>query len=264
MLFYGRQKPIRMCLVLLSWQRDSRYPLIVAGNRDERFERPTAALDWWQDQPDVLAGRDLVAGGTWLGVHRNGRFGIITNVRDPAAATAPASRGTLITDWLNSAISAAEFATALAARRDDYAGFNLLYGDAGQLNYYSNRSARSGPLAAGVYALSNASLDTPWPKVERARAHMQRVVGADTPDLDAFLPFLTDRTPAADDELPLPSLPLAQRRVLSAPFIVGEHYGTRCSTVLRVAADGAVLAEEQSFAPLGAATGRQRLEFRAG
>ena len=250
-----------MCLVTIGWQASAAYPLVIAANRDEAFDRPAAAMDWWPGQPAVLAGRDLVAGGTWLGINNAGRFGVITNVREATPRSAMRSRGELIKMWLQDGLPADAFRRQLERHESAYAGFNLLYGDREALHYFSNRDTRFGPLQPGLYALSNAVLDTPWPKVVSAREHLQRVLASGDPTPADLMPFLRDRTQADDEHLPKGPGSLAQRRLLSAPFIVGEHYGTRCSTVLTIDRHGHVVAHEQHYAPLGESLEARELRF---
>ncbi|MEO1319629.1 MAG: NRDE family protein [Pseudomonadota bacterium] len=241
-----------MCLVTVGWQQHPDYALVVAANRDERFDRPASPLGWWPGTPRVLAGRDLVAGGTWLGVNEHGRFSVVTNYREPPGDPAPRSRGELVSMWLTDGLSAERFQQRLEDTESAYAGFNLLFGDRDGLHYFSNRSTRGGALEPGTYALSNAVLDTPWPKAELARDHMQRQLDAGDTAPGAFAALLQDRRPAPDARLPDTHLPLELRRLLSAPFIVGEHYGTRCSTVLTLRHSGEARVHEQHFAPGGA------------
>lgn len=243
-----------MCLVTLGWQQHADYPIVMAANRDEAFDRPAAPLGWWPGRPRVLAGRDLVAGGTWLGINEAGRFAVVTNYREPPGDPAPRSRGELVSMWLTDGLTAADFETRLETTESAYAGFNLLFGDRDALHYFSNRSAEGGALGPGTYALSNAVLDTPWPKAELARDHMRRQLDRGDLSPAAFETLLRDRQPAPDAALPDTHLPIELRRVLSAPFIVGEHYGTRCSTVLTVSARGNVRVHEQHYAPGGAAS----------
>lgn len=250
-----------MCLVMLSWQMSRQTPLIIAANRDERFDRPATPIDWWPDAPQIIAGRDQAAGGTWLGMTRSGRFGIITNFRDPIPQPAVRSRGELIPAWLQSDEDALAFQGWLEANESEFAGYNLLFGDDHGLHYFSNRSASAGPLTAGVYALSNAALNSDWPKVRRARDYMQQALDHGIADSEHFAAFLSDKTPARDDDLPQPYLPIEHRRVLSAPFIVGETYGTRCTTVVTRHADNTVHLHERHFAPLGERRDDYRLSF---
>ena len=234
-----------MCLIALAWLAHDDYPLIVAGNRDEFFARPTASAAWWRDEPNreaLLAGRDLQAGGTWMGVTRNGRFAALTNYRDPRAQRPDApSRGALVGAFVTSdrAPRAALHAIADGAAR--FNGFNLL---AAQWHPVDGPPAmwivsQPGPpdasaVSPGVHALSNARLDTSWPKVgmvtERTAAILRESV--DRASLvDALFAMLADRTIADDDRLPRTGVPLATERALSAPFIRMPGYGTRSSTV---------------------------------
>ncbi len=225
-----------MCLILVAYRARPGYELLVAANRDEFHDRPTAPLAFWDDSPQVLAGRDLKEGGTWLGITRTGRFAALTNYRDPSSVLPDApSRGHLVSDYLQDVEPARSYLDRLMPRADDYNGFNLLLGDETGLYYYSNRAGRFQALAAGLYGLSNDLLDTPWPKLERGRRALRRVLdhGSD-PTPDALLRILTDRTPAPDAELPNTGVPLEWERWLSPIFISAPNYGTRSSTVLMV------------------------------
>ncbi|HNL92645.1 MAG TPA: NRDE family protein, partial [Pseudomonadales bacterium] len=157
-----------MCLILFAWQCHPQYKLVVAANRDEFYARPSAPVHFWQDTPQILAGRDLEQGGTWLGVTRNKRFAAITNVRDPTAKQGALSRGYLVRDFLTSEQSPANFIAQLQSHLADYSPFNLLLSDSNTL-HYCNSSGEMLPLQPGVYGLSNAALDTPWPKVESCK-----------------------------------------------------------------------------------------------
>lgn len=250
-----------MCLVLLSWQKSSDYPLVIAANRDERFDRAAAALGWWEDHKDIAGGRDLVAGGTWLAFSRNGRFGVITNFRDPKPPSALRSRGDLIPTWLSEDLSAAQFHRYLETHETAYAGFNLLFGDSHELHYFSNRNTANGPLGPGYYALSNAALDAKWPKMLRAQNFLRTAVAQKRIDQSHFATFLRDSTPAKDKDLPQPFLPIEQRRVLSAPFIMGEIYGTRSTSTVFVDNNGLVNMHEQHFAPMAEPTDHFEMSF---
>jgi uncharacterized protein with NRDE domain len=244
-----------MCLISLAWNAHPGYRLVVAANRDEFYARPTAPADWWADAPEVLAGRDLREGGTWMGVTRAGRFAAVTNFRDPGlaqAAGAP-SRGALVADFLRGSADAQAYAHDVAARASLYNGFNLLVGDGGGLFYLSNRAEGVRRLEPGVYGLSNHLLDTPWPKVVRARRAMADALAhahAAADGWDSGLwEMLADRVIAADDDLPDTGVGSERERLLSAPFIRSDVYGTRASTVLTIARDGEVRLVERSAAP---------------
>jgi uncharacterized protein with NRDE domain len=252
-----------MCLLVLAWKLHPRYRLILAGNRDEFHDRPAAPLSWWQDDPRILAGKDLKAGGTWLGVARSGRFGIVTNYRDLQAPVEGApSRGLLVPRFLTGATSPKEFLDDLRGAAPRYSGFNLLVGGSRALYYFSNRGSNvPQALAPGVYGLSNHTLNTPWPKLARTRARFESAL--QEPDLSAETLFgiLADREPAADGDLPATGLPAEWERIVSAPFIVNERYGTRCSSVLLVERNGRTILQERRFDPGGVQTGTSRFEF---
>jgi uncharacterized protein with NRDE domain len=253
-----------MCLLVVAWQNHPRYRLVVAGNRDEFHERPTAPLGWWSDEPGVLAGRDLQAGGTWLGLSRSGRFGLVTNFRDAdaAARTDAPSRGALVPAFLRDASGAVSYLDELQARATQYSGFNLLLGDATGLHYYTNvGGAAPRVLAPGIYGLSNHRLDEPWPKLVRTRERFAAALQDPDPAPATLLDLLGDATPAALDIAPDAGLPADLERALSAPFVRHERYGTRCSTVVLVAHDGRTTVHERRFEPTGAQSGASRLEF---
>ena len=248
-----------MCLLVIAWQAHPRYRLVVAANRDEFHERAAAALHEWDGAPGLVAGRDLAAGGTWLAVDRSNRLGAITNYRElqRPAAGAP-SRGRIIPEYLGRSGRATDYLGGLAGASGRYAGFNLLLSDAAQLWYASNRASPfARPLPPGVYGLSNHLLDTPWPKVERARrafeGWLEDAAGGGT---DALLGMLADRTPAAGSSAgPQTGLGPEWERALSSAFVVHGEYGTRCSTVILLEHDGALLVRERRFDAQGQLTG---------
>jgi uncharacterized protein with NRDE domain len=223
-----------MCLILVAYRCHPGYRLLVAANRDEFYDRPTAPLAFWDDAPHVVAGRDLKEGGTWLGVTRAGRFAALTNYRDPTRLVSNApSRGQLVSDYLRGEEPAHTYLDRLVRSADAYNGFNLLLGDAEGLFYYANYEDRPRALEPGLYGLSNHVLDTPWPKVERSRLSLRQLLDrrAD-PTPDELLQVLLDRTPAPDSELPRTGVSLEWERWLSPIFIAAPGYGTRASTVL--------------------------------
>jgi len=252
-----------MCLLVFAWRSHPRYRLVVAGNRDEFHERPTAALGWWSDAPDVLGGRDLRAGGTWLGLARSGRFGLVTNFRDANDAPPDApSRGQLVPAYLRSSQSPAGFCAALQPGINAYAGFNLLVGDAGGLHYSCN-VGDTGPreLAPGIYGLSNHRLDEPWPKLVRTRERFTAALAQPEPQPADLFDLLADPTSALPDSPPDRGLPPDLERALSAPFVRHARYGTRCSTVALVEHCGRTVVLERRFDPAGVQTGATRIEF---
>ena len=227
-----------MCVLFLAVGAHSGHALVLAGNRDEAHARPTAPLARWDDAPHVLAGRDLEAGGTWLGVTDAGRWATVTNVRDPASVRVDArSRGALVADFLRGSETPATYAARVHDERDGFNGFNLLVGQGADVWIASTRRD-AGRLAPGVYGLSNDTLDTPWPKLVRGRDAFARVLESGDLTDDDLLAVLADETPAADADLPETGVGLALERVLSPLFIRGARYGTRASTVLVLGAGG--------------------------
>lgn len=240
-----------MCLILFAIDSHPRFPLIVAANRDERYARPSRPLQWWPEASDLLAGKDLEAGGTWLGIARNGRFAAITNMREGVQRENwQRSRGELTRDFLLEDSSPADYATLAHAQGEHYAGFNLLVGDTQGLYYCSNRRELPRRLPAGVYGLSNDSLDTPWPKLVSGRAELRELLQS-APSTEALLRILADTRHPADDELPDTGVGIALERIFATRFIATEHYGTRASTVLLVDSTGNAEIVEQNFGSNG-------------
>jgi uncharacterized protein with NRDE domain len=248
-----------MCLALVAWQSHPDYPLVVVANRDEFYARRTRPAAWWGQTVSLLGGRDEEAGGTWFGVNRRGRFALVTNVRAPTERNPHApSRGALVVAALQSADPAGRWLEGAADRARTLNGFNLLIGDSlalrdrrtsPEVHYYSNRST-GGPrrLEPGIYGLSNAFLDTPWPKVTRSVARFAWQL-AQRVDVETMLMLMSDREMARDHELPTTGVPIEWERVLSAVQIRANGYGTRATTVLSVRADGLVTFVERSFDP---------------
>jgi uncharacterized protein with NRDE domain len=229
-----------MCLILFAWQAHPRYPLVLAANRDEFHQRPTAPADFWPDAPGLLAGRDLQGGGTWLGLARNGRFAAVTNFREPVAPEVPLerSRGELVRDYLAGAAPPVEHARGVQAAGGRYRGFNLLFGTPRALLHASNRQHEAQEVSAGCHGLSNHLLDTEWPKVRAGRERLRALLDADRVEADALLALLTDRS-ATPGTMPLDLGDDAVRRqLMNHYFIVSPLYGTRSSTVLLIDARG--------------------------
>jgi len=243
-----------MCLILLANRVHKDYPLVLAANRDEFYERPTLALGEWEGRVPLLAGKDARAGGTWMGIARNGRFAAITNFRDPAAAVVDApSRGALVIDYLQGDEPPQVYLARVAEGGRRYNGYNLLCGDAGGLWYDSNRKAGGPePVPPGIHGLSNHLLNTPWPKVQRGTAGMGRIVrDARAPDEEALFRLLSDRTRPPDAALPETGVGTEWERTLSPIFIASEVYGTRSSTLLLWQRSGRIALEERTWLPDG-------------
>jgi uncharacterized protein with NRDE domain len=238
-----------MCLILFSYRMHPDYRLIVAANRDEFYNRPTAPLNYWPDYPDVLAGRDLKCSGTWLGVTRSGRIAAITNYREPAAhmESAP-SRGILIRDFLTGNASPQRYLKAVSKMNHAYNGFNLIAGDPSGLYYYSNRAPRVHQLQPGLYGISNHLIDTAWPKIKRGKELMEgQLSGREPIDIKKIWEILADRYQPADEELPDTGVGLQWERILAPLFIASPDYGTRSSSIVLMKYSGQTTFMERTF-----------------
>jgi uncharacterized protein with NRDE domain len=253
---------LKMCLILFAWQAHPRYRQVLAANREEFHQRPTAPADFWPEQPGLLAGRDLQAGGTWLGLNRDGRFAAITNYREPVEPTpagAP-SRGQLVRDYLVGDADPMAHARAVVAAGGIYSGFNLLLGDANRLAYVSNRAKDAVDVSADVHGLSNHLLDTDWPKVHEGRDRLAGLLDRESIDPEALFDLLTDRKLTPGDLPADIEDDLVPELLTRHYFIVSPVYGTRSSTVVLIENDGGVTFAERQFDPQGRATGT--LEYR--
>jgi uncharacterized protein with NRDE domain len=237
-----------MCLIVFANGCHPRYRLILGANRDEYRDRPTEPAGFWTDHPQVLAGRDQQAAGTWLGVTRDGRVAAVTNYRDPHQQVVdPPSRGRLAADYLAGTMDIPAFQSLLHRDGNIYDGFNLLYGTVDQLHYFTNRGGSSGPVKPGVHALSNHLLDTRWPKVTRARERLTTILAGTTVEPDEIIAALADPSPFADILLPDTGIGLERERDLSPLFIEGTLYGTRSTSVVLIDRDNRVTFHERAF-----------------
>ncbi len=256
-----------MCLIAFSLGQSARFPLVVAANRDEFFRRPTAPLDWWTTESghQVLSGRDLQSGGTWLAVSPEGRVTAVTNVREGTPQAGQASRGELPLRALREPQS--QLQASLANTADRYAGFNLVSLDETAGWYFSNRDAHPGrTIHRGMYGLSNHLLQTPWPKLIRLREAVDRTVKSARGSAGELhrdlVQLLQDTTPAPDQMLPDTGVNLETERFLSSPFITGVEYGTRATTVISISHAGEVHVTEQSWAPEGRPEGYREFHWQ--
>lgn len=239
-----------MCLMLLGYKVSDKYPLVFAANRDEFYQRPTAPMHFWEDDPFILAGKDLEQGGTWLGLNQNGRFAALTNFRDPSALKADApSRGGIIVDYFQSGSTPEDFLTGLEKQSDVYNGFNLIASDKESLFWFSNIKKTIQKIEPGIHGLSNRFLNSPWPKVQKGRAKLKKILCGDIkPEL--LFNVLKDPSIPADKRLPETGVGLAWERILSPLFIQSDIYGTRSSTILLMDRNRTIKVTERTYDPL--------------
>lgn len=231
-----------MCLIVFAIDRHPKYRLVLAANRDEFLKRKTAAAQFWDTTPHLLGGRDLEAGGSWLGITTEGKLAAITNYRDARQQILnPPSRGRLVADYLSSRrMTPQNMNDYLFHHGNEYDGFNFLYGDIMQLHYFTNRGGSSGPVQPGLHALSNHLLNTGWPKLLESKERMKRILKEDEIPVDALFHAMEDPTPFKDEALPDTGIGPEYERFLSPIFIKGEHYGTRSTTVILVSKDNRI------------------------
>ncbi|OQX63901.1 MAG: hypothetical protein B5M56_01260 [Desulfococcus sp. 4484_241] len=240
-----------MCIVFIANRCRPDYPLIIAANRDEFYDRPASPLDFWEDYPQVAAGRDMEAGGTWLGITTAGRFAAVTNFRDPRSIDPSApSRGTLVRDFLVGSVSPRDYLLLLKDRGKAYNGFNLVAGDMEGVYYYSNVERGVHELSPGIHGLSNHLMDTPWPKVETGKNRLLEILSGDGPvGIEDVLAVLSDTARPPDSMLPDTGVGMEWERVLSSIFVRSPVYGTRCSSVIIVDREGGCVFVERTFEP---------------
>ena len=238
-----------MCILFIAVNQHPDYPLIVAANRDEFFERPTSESSFWSEHPHILAGKDLRAGGTWMGINQQGKLSALTNIRDPQRIASDAiSRGELVSDYLQHSPSSEGYLAQISANAEKYNGFNLLFGDWNDLYVFNNHTLQSDKLTTGVYGLSNASLNTPWPKTLQGVTQLTEYC-QDSQSLESeqLFALLKNQTKAKDDTLPQTGVPIEWERKLSSIFIQSPEYGTRSSTLLLVDNQQQVSWQERTF-----------------
>jgi uncharacterized protein with NRDE domain len=238
-----------MCLILLAYRVHPRYPLILAANRDEFYHRPTVPAAFWETAPQLLAGRDLKSGGTWLGIIRTGRIAALSNYRDPSnVRDNTPSRGGLVTDFLLGDLPPAEYLEMLRQRSQDYNGFNIIFGDRKNLFAYSNRGEVPPLLPPGIHGLSNHLLDTPWPKVTLGKKVLAEILAhGKQPAVEEIFALLADRSLPDDSLLPDTGVGLETERLLAPLFISGPTYGTRSSTLIMIDENASVTFSERTY-----------------
>jgi len=231
-----------MCLISFALDHHPRYSLVLTANRDEFLDRETEPASFWRDAPHLLAGRDRLAGGTWLGVTLGGKVAAVTNYRDPRIqVTDPPSRGILVADYLrDESMTPGDLYAHLLSRGDAYDGFNLIYGTVSELHYFTNRGGSSGPITPGIHALSNHLLDTRWPKLVEAKNRLEAILQQDKPEVSELFQAMADPAPFADELLPDTGIGPEFERFLSPIFIKGERYATRSTSVILVSRSGEV------------------------
>lgn len=252
-----------MCLIVMSVGEHPDYPLVLAANRDEFYARPTQAARWWPDKPNILGGRDLQAGGTWLAAHRNGRFATVTNFGE-ARRPPPErfSRGLLVTGFLDSTLSPTEYLETIDG--EVYAGFNLIVGDVTDIAYLSNRGDGMRRLGPGTYGLSNTLLDGKWHKIRRSKERLRDLFVENRINDTELLRLMRDQQREPASQVKSGRFDFETAHALTAPFIVLPNYGTRCTTVLLVDHDGNWHFVERRFGPGGERTGETKYSFVAG
>jgi len=221
-----------MCLLLIANKVHAAYKLIIAANRDEEYERPTAKAAFWDDYPNIIGGRDLKEGGTWLGVTREGRFAAVTNFRDPDKKENTNSRGLLTKNFLTSGVSPREYYEEIKKNAGSYNGFNLVFGILNDLYFFSSTNSVLIKLEKGIYGLSNCLLDTPWPKVEKGKDMLRKILNIEPLRFESIFNLLMDKKPADDNLLPDTGVGLELERILSPVFVKTKGYGTRSSTLV--------------------------------
>lgn len=236
-----------MCLINLQFRNHPKYKLIVAANRDEFYGRPAASARFWDDEPHILAGRDLTGMGTWLGVTKHGRFAALTNFRDPTNLEAGAiSRGAVVKNFLASTDSPKDYVTSIDPTQ--YAGFNIILGDSDRLLYYNNIQHESYEIPPGTHGLSNHFLNTPWPKVTKGKEKLSSYMAqSKEADLEELFAILSDTEHAPDTHLPDTGVGLDLERMLSPMFIQTPDYGTRAATVVLFSHDGTLTFAERNY-----------------
>lgn len=241
-----------MCLIVFAYRQHPKYPLILLANRDEFYERPAESVHYWEDSPDIYAGRDLVGGGTWLGITHTGRFAAVTNFREVGAKRGTFSRGNLVSDFLKNSLSVTDYLESVKSDSTKFSGFNLLVGTFSETNnelgYFSNREGKIKIFDAGIYGLSNHLLDTPWQKVRKSKTALAEILQNNREiETENLFSLLQDKTPAPEQDLPDTGVGVELEKTLSPIFIETPVYGTRCSSLVLYEETGELTLTERTF-----------------
>jgi len=239
-----------MCLLVFSLRSHKKYPLILAGNRDEFYKRPTRPAQFWKSKPNLLAGKDIKAGGTWMGVTKSGKLGALTNYRDLTNIKDDApTRGSIVTDYLSGSKPAPVFLETLDEDAENFNGFNVLAGTPDSFFHYSNETRSITEIESGIHGISNAVLNTPWPKVEKAKEDLRNAISNDHIDTEELFTLLKSKKTYPLEMLPETGLPDKKEKEVSAAYIKTEDYGTRCSTIILMDQNGEVTFMERTYDP---------------
>lgn len=239
-----------MCLIAFAYKSHPDYKLILAANRDEFYERPARGAQFWEEEgyTDILAGKDLEAGGTWMGINKNKQWSALTNYRDPSwQRQDPPSRGELVLKYLNSDAGIPAYLEQLKEQAGKYMGFNLLVGDPDKLFHYSNHSEKITRITPGIHGVSNALLNSPWPKLEQAKSDLKNIISTENFNTEELFGMLGNAETASDEQLPDTGIPKEWEKAVSSIFIKTEQYGTRCSTVLLIDNENRVSFTERRY-----------------
>lgn len=241
-----------MCLIAFSFNNHPKYKLVLAANRDEFYKRPTRNAQFWdeEDFPNILAGKDLEGNGTWMGVHKDGRWAALTNFRDPSSIKKDApSRGELVIDYLSEERNATDYIREIRDKATAYNGFNLLLGGESGVYHFSNQNYTIQEISPGIHGVSNALLDTPWPKLEQAKSGLNNAINKTSFRAEELFQLLLNDKKADDQNLPKTGIPYKWEKAVSSIFIATDNYGTRCSTILLIDHKNNIEFVERSYQP---------------
>lgn len=239
-----------MCLIVFAYKVHPETPFLLAGNRDEFYQRPAKPAHKWKTEPEIIAGKDLAAGGTWMGISESGRFAALTNYRaiHEIKENAP-SRGDIVKDFLLSDKPIEHCLAQILNHSGNYNGFNLIAGTLSDMYFLTNKKDSIQKLEPGFYSISNAFLDTPWPKTEKAQRHFQSILEKKGVDEEAIYELLIDQEQFPIEQLPKTGLTEKMEKAVSPIFIRTENYGTRCSTIVSMDSHSNISFAERTYTP---------------